>query len=401
MRRGLDELVRPGAGYVSKVAVGLLLTALTASCTSEPSAPQDRSQDGGSPSGKSSPAGGSGTSVTALELTRLPPIVQPGATGAAAGDARSVLVASTEPATSGALLTLQRRTDDGWGQVATERTGKGGLATFAVPQGATGTSAQRVVVKARPQVRSEGAEDGWNLEFSDEFDGTDLSSKWSYRSLGVLSAESGRKVSASSEDAVEVRDGTVRLQVERDPDAEGQFLNGHISTEDSYLFRYGVAAARVKFQRPRGTHGAFWSQSPTYGKPPGDPGAAGTEVDIGEYFGEGAAKGGMASYVYHADEAGENVKEGDVLPRAVRVVGSADSFWKRYHVYSVEWSPDGYVFRIDGRPTFRTGKAVSARTQFLVLSLLSSDWELPRLDRSLLPAQMQVDWVRVWQRPKG
>ena len=71
-----------------------------------------------------------------------------------------------------------------------------------------------------------------------------------------------------------------------------------------------------------------------------------------------------------------------------------------YHVFSVEWSPEGYVFRIDGDTTYRTDKAVSARTQFLILSLLSSDWELPELDRSLLPATMSVDWVRVWQRPQ-
>ena len=37
----------------------------------------------------------------------------------------------------------------------------------------------------------------------------------------------------------------------------------------------------------------------------------------------------------------------------------------------------------------------------LVLSLLSSDWELPDLDKSKLPADMKVDWVRVWQQPAG
>jgi hypothetical protein len=41
---------------------------------------------------------------------------------------------------------------------------------------------------------------------------------------------------------------------------------------------------------------------------------------------------------------------------------------------------------------------VSRRPQFLILSLLSSDWELPQLDRTSLPADMKVDWVRVWQR---
>ena len=43
---------------------------------------------------------------------------------------------------------------------------------------------------------------------------------------------------------------------------------------------------------------------------------------------------------------------------------------------------------------------ISGVPQFLVLSLLSSDWELKDLDQSTLPATMKVDWVRVWQ-PKA
>jgi hypothetical protein len=31
-------------------------------------------------------------------------------------------------------------------------------------------------------------------------------------------------------------------------------------------------------------------------------------------------------------------------------------------------------------------------------ALLTSDYELPRLDRSKLPSRAYVDWVRVWQR---
>ena len=383
-----------------RLAVGLLLVTLTAACTSESSVPieDSSSSDSSAPTEQRSPraeTSAPGSAVTSLRLVALPPIVQPGPTAASVADARSAFVAATEPATAGVPLTLQRRTPDGWRQEADSTTGTDGRTTFAVQPAA---GAHRVIVEGRPRVNARAAVD-WGVRFSDEFDGTELDSRWSYRALGLLSADSGRKVSASSEDAVEVRDGTLRLQVKADPATQGHYLNGHISTDKSYLFRYGVAAARIKFQRPRGTHGAFWSQSPTFGDPPGDPGAAGTEVDIAEYFGDGAAKGGMASYVYHRDKAGENVKDGDILPGATKVVGSADSFWRRYHVYSVEWSPDGYVFRIDGRVTFRSDGAVSARTQFLVLSLLSSDWELPQLDRRLLPSEMRVDWVRVWQRP--
>jgi beta-glucanase (GH16 family) len=369
------------------VLVGLVLAALTASCTSDPSSTSHGGQ-------KSLPV-----HVRSLRLQVLPPIAQSGVAPAAADAAASVLVATAAPARRGAEIALQRRTATGWRETATSTTDAQGLARFRSPA-AEGQSSEayRVVSAADPRVHSQPGDDEWAVDFSDEFGGKALGPDWSYRQLGLLSAASGRTVSASSRDAVRVRDGVLDLQVKADPQTKGHYLNGHISTEASYSFTYGIAAARIKFQRPRGAHGSFWSQSPTVDHFPGDPARAGAEVDVAEYFGDGFPHGGLASYVYHYDKNSSNSKDGDVLPRAVRAVGSAKGFWRRYHVYSVEWSPDGYVFRIDGKRTFQTDEAVSKRSQFLVLSLLSSDWELPQLDKHLLPGTMAVDWVRVWQR---
>ncbi|MGI8901902.1 MAG: hypothetical protein ACR2HA_13445, partial [Nocardioides sp.] len=75
-----------------------------------------------------------------------------------------------------------------------------------------------------------------------------------------------------------------------------------------------------------------------------------------------------------------------------------DDWWKSYHVFSVEWTPRSYIFRVDGREHWRTRAGVSGVDEFLILSLLTSDYEIPRLDRSRLPSKMNVDWVRVWQK---
>jgi beta-glucanase (GH16 family) len=367
-------------------SVGLLLASLTVSCTGAPSTRSDRDRTSPVP-------------VRSLSLTVLPPVAQPGAAAATPDVAQRVLVAAATPARRGARVTLQRRATAGWRDVATASTNAGGQAQFAQSVSTSGPEVYRAVSAADPQVRSQpGGGAGWKLRFSDEFDGTAMGPDWDYRALGLLSATSGRKVSASSKEAVQVRDGTLRLQVRADPAKQGHYLNGHVSTESSYLFRYGVAAARVKFQRPRGMHGAFWIQSPAFSQLPGNPGRAGAEIDVAEYFGDGYPRGGLASYVYHVDKSRSSIKDGDVQPGAVRAVGSADAFWKRFHVFSVEWSPDGYVFRVDSKRIFETHEAVSKRRQYLVLSMLSSDWELPKLDRKTLPATMQVDWVRVWQR---
>ena len=61
----------------------------------------------------------------------------------------------------------------------------------------------------------------------------------------------------------------------------------------------------------------------------------------------------------------------------------SDTWWDNYHVFSVEWTPTEYVFRIDGRETWRTSEGISHHPQFLILSQLSSDYELadePRRD---------------------
>jgi hypothetical protein len=69
-------------------------------------------------------------------------------------------------------------------------------------------------------------------------------------------------------------------------------------------------------------------------------------------------------------------------------------------VFSVEWSPTAYVFRIDGRETNRITTGISGVAQYPILSLLSSDYELKKLKgEQNLPQAMSVDWVRFWQAP--
>ena len=68
----------------------------------------------------------------------------------------------------------------------------------------------------------------------------------------------------------------------------------------------------------------------------------------------------------------------------------------QFHVFSVEWTPTQYVFRIDGRGYYREDKAVSQVPQYVVLSNLTSDYELDDLEAEELGDTAQVDWVRVF-----
>ena len=67
-------------------------------------------------------------------------------------------------------------------------------------------------------------------------------------------------------------------------------------------------------------------------------------------------------------------------------------------MFSVEWTPQAYIFRIDGQETWRTRKGVSGQPQYPILSLLASDYELSYMKDRQLPQHMYVDWLRIWQR---
>ncbi len=63
----------------------------------------------------------------------------------------------------------------------------------------------------------------------------------------------------------------------------------------------------------------------------------------------------------------------------------------------MEWTPKEYVFRIGGRVVWRTDEGVSDVPEFLILSMLSSDFELPMVGTDPEPRTAEVDWVAFWQ----
>ena len=253
-------------------------------------------------------------------------------------------------------------------------------------------------------------------DFVDEFDAPALDARWQHR-IQFLNPWGGRSCSRGAPEATGVESGALRLSVLPDPTATGLCtpsvaegsgdsaptgtyryrINGHVSTEDTADFMYGVAAARMKFQRARGQHASFWLQPRgllKFGTTPW-----GAEIDVIEYFGEDERRGGLMTNVYRPSPEGAKIRSGTHFGSADRfLAGRSDAWWKNYHVFSVEWTPTEYVFRIDGHETWRTTEGISHHPQFLILSLLSSDDELAALGgEDDIDENAYVDWVQFWQ----
>ena len=75
-------------------------------------------------------------------------------------------------------------------------------------------------------------------------------------------------------------------------------------------------------------------------------------------------------------------------------------------MYALLWTPDEYVFYLDGVEQWRSTSAVSRRGEYLRLTceVLDRGWAgtIPNGGYGAAASsatKMQVDWVRVWQAP--
>ena len=149
-------------------------------------------------------------------------------------------------------------------------------------------------------------------------------------------------------------------------------------------------------QKSQGQHASFWSQ-PNGGN---GPGSDGHEIDIIEYFGDKHPQGGLTSFI-HWYKGKKLIKTGSWIKDSKSFLKNKKDGWsKNYHVFSVQWTPKTIIFRIDGKETWRTSARVSKAQQYLILSLLASDYEALEMSDKKLPQHMYVDWVRVWETPQ-
>ena len=345
----------------------------------------------------------------------MPQIVQQGRGTANPDAARVAITATVKPRRAHRPVRLQVKRGKHWTNVGKARLDRRGRAEFSARAERHGRPL-KYRVKARrfkglrPVTSRSQSTARWQAPlYTENFSGGSLRPEWSHRGQSYEKA-SKRRCSKGSPRAVKVSGGKVRLSVIKDRSRKGKCraakrgkssgryayrLNGHISTQNTVAFRYGFAAARIKMHKRRGQHSSFWLQPQT--SRAGTPRTAGAEVDVIEYFGDKPPRGGLTSFI-HWKRHHKVVKTGSWLKRPRSFLRNKRDGWsKNYHVFSVEWTPKMYVFRIDGQETWRTRKGVSGQPQYPILSLLASDYELSEMKDKQLPQHMSVDWLRIWQ----
>ena len=244
-----------------------------------------------------------------------------------------------------------------------------------------------------------GADDGYTLVFSDEFD----SRRGSRPDTAVWScpprSNAGWNQWVADTSAVAfIRNGKLvcRAIPNKSLSADtARMLTGAVFTRHKFEFRYGKIEVRMKTNLLRGNFPAIWLRTwPTREQP------LYSEIDILEVFGNRK----ISSHTAHSELTTKHKAHGQ------RNTFNHPCDVTKWHVYGVIWTPESIVWTVDGVKVGEYKKtsdaALLAAGQwsfdyplFIVLNqsvgLGGFDYFMPQTDKVY---ETQFDWVRVYAR---
>ncbi len=173
------------------------------------------------------------------------------------------------------------------------------------------------------------------------------------------------------------------------------YTSARLQTLNKFEFKYGLAEARIQVPAGQGLVGQFWMLgSEAYESEDAWPGCG--EIDIAEVLG---SEPNTVDGTLHAP-----------WPWApTGVQGSAEAataLSAGFHTYGVEWEPERISFLLDGTvyetitpSDLPAGAAWPFDHPFFFLLDLAvgGEWPGSPNTKTHFPAEMLVDWVRVWQ----
>ncbi|MEO5640903.1 MAG: glycoside hydrolase family 16 protein [Sphingomicrobium sp.] len=273
--------------------------------------------------------------------------------------------------------------------------------------------------------------EGWRLVWSDDFDGQQIDrGKWDFDVDCAGGGNAERQCYTARSANASVGDGlltiTARRETFRGPaamhgdttaalgaTATKPFTSARLVTRGKASWRYGRVEVRARLPLGQGSWPAIWMlpEAWRYGTWPRS-----GEIDIMEAVNLGtpckACSGGRENHVLGTIHFGDHPPHNKFLSTDVQLTGPIGGF----HVYRIDWSPAQIRWSVDGKayaerrvgdwstPGSSDPHAPFDQPFHLILNLAIGG-HLPEgrnqrgVSRGGFPRSMQVDWVRVWQRP--
>lgn len=240
----------------------------------------------------------------------------------------------------------------------------------------------------------------WTLTWSDEFDAASGSppdpGKWTHDVGGHGWGNAELQYHTDRADnAAHDGQGNLRIIARREPYRTNAYTSARLTTLGLFSQRYGRFEARLKLPAGQGIWPAFWllgESFPNIGWP-----ACG-EIDIMEARGQ-------HEEIVHGSLHGPGYSGGAAISRSFE--GSFDTnFTTDFHTFTVTWDPERIAFSVNDdvyhvvTPSSLTqGPWVFDGAFFIILNVAVGGHYPGDPDATTpFPAEMLVDYVRVWER---
>ena len=253
------------------------------------------------------------------------------------------------------------------------------------------------------------APDGYSLVWNDEFDGnygyapnenglprTELNpNDWTHevKNSGWVNHELQNYVNHKTPEGrlvTELRDGKLRITAHKE---NGKVYSGRVYAKVKSGWTYGYIEASIKLPKGKGTWPAFWMMPVNFRSWPAD-----GEIDIMEEVGY------HPDYVSSSLHANAHVhSNGTQVTHEMKCNGAEGEF----HTYAILWTAKNITTYVDGKVQLSYDNRGLGSDDwpyddpFYVIFNLAwgGDWGGAQgVDESALPATMEVDYIRVFQK---
>ena len=251
-------------------------------------------------------------------------------------------------------------------------------------------------------VVNEWDKEGWALVWNDEFDGPALNlEKWSYEIGGHGWGNNELQYYSDDDSTAFIQDGKLVIRADLVPQGTGSsdnlryFSSARLRTSGKGDWRYGRIEVKAKLALGQGIWPAIW-MLPTdwmYGVWPES-----GEIDIMEHVGydpgrvHGSIHTGSYNHKINTQRGGSKL---------------LDKISSKFYVYAIEWYEDRidfliddskyFSFQNDGKNDFNTWP-FNQRFHLLINIAVGGDWPGSPDETTQFPTEMEVEYVRVYEK---
>ena len=234
----------------------------------------------------------------------------------------------------------------------------------------------------------------WDLSFSDDFEGSNLNTHnwltryfWGEALMNKSYSLATDKHAYTDGKNISVSNSILTITTRKEA-SDGlswdpkfgfipkpfEFTSGIVNTGQAFRQQYGRFEAKVRFTMVSNVYHAFWLVSEKMLP----------HVDIIRQNGKKSVK--VQGSIFGVDGDGKK-------PRGLKTSLKGFDFSKNFFILGIDWTPAKMVWTINGIPYMETSRYLPNAPAYLVFSSGVSG----NTNDNLLPATLEVDWVRCWK----